>query len=154
MSRSAENPGEELHDGRASAFAAWLAMNDYLVDEEFLLFDVDDMPDEPFTEAGLRVAEAEALRRFPDAASALTAGNREQSDKFIRFLGQAFVRGLGGEWTNDARNGTDRAFLGVRFDGLERIITPPTLFTAALARRSGGEWAFVYRQAAKDLGRR
>ena len=55
------------HDG----FRAWLAMNDYLVDEDFLVFDVDGMPDDPFTQEGLRVAETEALRRFADSATAL-----------------------------------------------------------------------------------
>jgi hypothetical protein len=138
---------------RDEGFRAWLAMNDYLVDEDFLVFDVEDMPADPFTEEGLNVAEAEAIRRFPDPATALAEENREQSDKFIRYIGETFVRGLGGEWTNDAQDGTDRAFIGVRFEGLERIVTPPTLFTAALARRRGGEWAFVYHQAAKDLGR-
>jgi hypothetical protein len=138
---------------RDEGFRAWLAMNDYLVDEDFLVFDVEDMPEDPFTEEGLNVAEAEAIRRFPDPATALAEENREQSDKFIRFIGETFVRGLGGEWTDDAQDGTDRAFIGVRFDGLERIVAPPTLFTAALARRRGGEWAFVYHQAAKDLGR-
>ena len=30
-------------------------MNDYLFEEDFLVFDVDDMPDDPFTEEGLRI---------------------------------------------------------------------------------------------------
>jgi hypothetical protein len=134
-------------------FRAWLAMNDYLVDEDFLVFDVEDMPDDPFTEEGLRVAEAEALRRFPDSATALAPENREQSDKFIRFIGEVFVRSLGGEWTNDPGFGQGGAYLGVQFPGMEGSLEVPTLFTSALRRRDGESWAFVYRNRAEDLGR-
>lgn len=56
---------------RDDGFRAWLAMNDYLVDEGFLVFDVNGMPDDPFTQEGLRVAETEALRRFADSATTL-----------------------------------------------------------------------------------
>ena len=56
---------------RDEGFAAWLAMNEYLVEEEFLVFDVPGMPDDPFCEDGLRLAEAEALRGFADYHEAL-----------------------------------------------------------------------------------
>lgn len=125
-------------------------MNDYLVDEDFLVFDVSGMPDDPFSEDGLRVAEAEALRRFADSEEALAPANRELFDKFVRFVGEAFVRGIGGEWTNRPYVDDGRAYLGLRFPWTEYTLTMPTLVTAALARRTGEEWAFVYRCQLED----
>jgi hypothetical protein len=68
---------------RDEGFAAWLAMNEYLVEEDFFFFDVQGMPDDLFCEDGLRAAEAEALRRFTDYHEALAAPNRELFDKVI-----------------------------------------------------------------------
>jgi hypothetical protein len=79
---------------RDEGFAAWLAMNEYLVEEEFLGFDVQGMPDDPFCEHGLRVAGAEALRRFTDYHEALAAPNRELFDKFVAFLVRRSFEGL------------------------------------------------------------
>jgi hypothetical protein len=141
---------EPTPGSRDEGFAAWLAMNAYLVEEDFLVFDVDGMPDDPFGEDGLRVAEAEALRRFTDYHEALAAPNRELFDKFVRFLGETFVRGIGGEWTNRPHEDDGNAYLGVRFPWTEYPLTIPTMVTAALARRTGEEWAFVYRCKLKD----
>jgi hypothetical protein len=135
---------------RDEGFAAWLAMNEYLVEEDFLVFDVHGMPDNPFSEAGLRIAEAEALHRFADYHEALAAPNRELFDKFVRFLGETFVRGIGGEWTNLPYMDDGKAYLGVRFPWTEYTLTIPTMVTSALARRTGEEWAFVYRCKLED----
>lgn len=134
---------------REEKFASWLAMNEYLVEDDFLVNDVDGMPDNPFSEEGLRVAEAEALRRFGDADQALAPENREVYDKFLRFIGEAIIRGVGGEWTNRPLVDDGKAYLGLRFPWRRETLTIPTLFTAALGRRTGEEWAFVYRSLIK-----
>jgi hypothetical protein len=134
---------------RDEKFASWLAMNEYLVEDDFLVNDVDGMPSDPFSEEGLRVAEAEALRRFDDADQALAPENRELYDKFVRFIGEAIIRGVGGEWTNRPLVDDGKAYLGIRFPWRKETLTVPTLFTAALARRTGEEWAFVYRNLIK-----
>lgn len=135
---------------RDEGFAAWLAMNEYLVEEDFLVFDVQGMPDDPFSEDGLRVAEAEALRRFADHHEALAAPSRPLFDKFVRFVGEAFVRGVGGGWTNRPYMDDGSAYLGLRFPWTEYTLTVPMMVTAALARRTGEEWAFVYRCKLED----
>lgn len=135
---------------REEGFAAWLAMNDYLLDCEFLAGDVPGMPDDAFSEQGLRVAEAEALRRFANASDALAPSNREMYDKFVRFIGEVFARTLGGAWTNKPAVDDGSAYLGVRFPWRTDPLTIPTLFTSALHRRTGDQWAFVYRNARED----
>ena len=142
-------PDADRPASRDEGFAAWLAMNDYLVDEDFLVNDVDGMPDDPFTADGLRVAEAEALRRFDSPEDALAPQNRELYDKFVRFLGEAIIRGVGGEWTNRPLVDDGKAYLGLRFPWRKETLTVPTLFTAALARRTGEEWAFVFTNLVK-----
>jgi hypothetical protein len=134
---------------RDEKFAAWLAMNDYLVEEDFLVNDVPDMPTDPYTEEGVRAAEAEALRRFRDADDALAPQNRELYDKFVRFLGEAIIHGVGGEWTDRPMVDDGKAYLGIRFPWREETLTIPTLVTAALNRRTGEEWAFVFRTQLK-----
>jgi hypothetical protein len=137
---------------RDEGFAAWLAMDEYLVEDDFLVFDVSGMPDNPYSEDGLRVAEAEALRRFDSINQGLALENRELYDKFVRFIGQAIIRSVGGEWTNRPLVDDGKAYLGLRFPWRNETLTVPTLFTAALARRTGEEWAFVHRNLVKDKG--
>ena len=126
-------------------FQAWLAMNEYLVECEFLIFDVDGMPDDPYTEEGLRIAEAEALRRFPDLASARAPENAAMFDKFVRFLGETLVRRLNGEWTNDAGMDREVPYIGVQIPEMSISTNIPLLVTSAMARRTGDRWAFVLR---------
>jgi hypothetical protein len=71
-------------------------------------------------------------------------------DKFGRFLGETFVRGIGGEWTNRPYVDDGSAYLGVRFPWTEYTLTIPTMVTSALARRTGEEWAFVYHRKLAD----
>ena len=141
---------DPAHATRDERFAAWLAMNEYLVTCDFLVFDVDGMPEDPFCEDGLRIAEAEALRRFADTAEALAEDNRELFDKFVRFLGEAFARGVGGEWTNRPYADDGRAYLGIRFQWTQYTLTIPTLVSSAMARRTGDHWASVYRYTLED----
>ncbi|PZS32391.1 MAG: hypothetical protein DLM58_09885 [Pseudonocardiales bacterium] len=135
--------------GRGSrdvGFRAWLAMNDYLLECEFLDGDVTGMPDEPYSEAGLRVAEAEMLRRFSGIDDALASANREMFDKFIRFVGAAFVNGLGFQWTNKPAGHDDgKAYIAVEMPSIDTQLSVSSLVTAAAKRRTGDEWAFVYR---------
>jgi hypothetical protein len=133
-------------------FQAWLAMMDYLVEDDFLVFDVDDMPEDPYSEAGLRIAEAAALRSFATIEDVLAPGNRELYDKFVRFIGQTFVRALGFRWTNVPVTDNGTAYLGIENPAIKTALEVATLLTSAVARRSGDEWAFVFRNMRKRLG--
>lgn len=137
-------------DRRDEGFASWLAMNDYLLDCELLAGDVPGMPDDPYTEEGLRVAEADALRRFSSVAELVAPTNRDMLDKFVRYVGQTFVRGLGGQWTNRPLVDTGRAYVGISFPWREHTLEIPTLVTSAIARRTGDRWARVYTMAQED----
>jgi hypothetical protein len=134
---------------RDEGFRAWLSLNDYLLDE-FLSADVPDMPADAFTEDGLRSAENAAINRFADPDEALAEPNRELYDKFVRFIGETFIRSLGGRWTNKPLVDDGSAYLGVLFPWSSEPLTVPTLFTSALARRTGQQWAFVYRNMRED----
>lgn len=137
---------------RDEGFQAWLAMNDYLLDCEFLAGDVVGMPDDPYSEAGLRVAEAEMLRRFSGIDDALVSANREMFDKFIRFVGVTFVNGLGFQWTNKPVGYDDgKAYIAVEMPSIDTQLEIPSLVTAAAKRRSGDEWAFIFRNMRKRL---
>ena len=136
-------------DPRDEGFTSWLAMNDYLLDCEFLAGDVPGMPDDPYTVAGLRAAEAEALRRFASVSEMLAADNRAMLDKFVRYVGETFVR-LGGEWTNKPLVDNGKPYVGVRFPWREHTLEVPTLVTSAAARRTGDRWARVYVMAQED----
>ncbi|MDQ2845718.1 MAG: hypothetical protein M3Y77_05080 [Actinomycetota bacterium] len=48
---------------------------EYLVEEDFPVFDVDGMPEDPYTEGGLKIAESAALQQFPTVASIVGSGN-------------------------------------------------------------------------------
>lgn len=149
MSNDAQLAGGGGTVSRDEGFAAWMAMMDYLVEYDFLTFDVDGMPDDPYSEEGLRVAEAEALRRFDGSAAALAPENRELYDKFVRFVGEVFVRSLGGQWTNVPMVDDGKAYLGIRFPWRPETLPIPTLVTSALHRRTGEQWTFVYRNMRK-----
>jgi hypothetical protein len=148
--------GIPVPDGRTvtrdEGFASWLAMNEYLVEDDFLVNDVDGMPADPFSAEGLAVAEAAALQHFADRAAVTAPDNRELFDKYIRFIGEAFVRGLGFTWTNKPKAFDDgRAYLAVENATLDAQLEVGKMLTAAMSRRTGEEWAFVYRNMQEDL---
>jgi hypothetical protein len=123
---------------RDEGFASWLAMNDYLVEEDFLLNDVDGMPEDPYSAEGLTVAEAAALERFPDKQSVVAPENRELFDKFIRFIGEAFVKGLGFSWTNKPKGFDDgKAYIAVENTTIDAQLEVAKLLTMAVSRRTG-----------------
>ena len=97
----------------------------------------------------MRVAEADALRRFDSPEQALALQNRDLYDKYVRFIGEVIIRSLGGTWTNKPLHDDGTAYLGLSLPWRKEPLTIPTLFTAALARRTGDEWAFVHRNLRK-----
>jgi hypothetical protein len=144
-------PEQTAEPSREEGFAAWLAMNDYLLDCEFLAGDVPGMPADPYSEDGLRVAEGDALRRFASIDDVLAPENRAMYDKFIRFIGETFVRGLGAVWTSRPMVDDGQPYIGVRLPGQAETLEIPTMLTSAVHRRTGDEWAFVFRNAREDL---
>ncbi len=154
MSDQSSTSREGSTVSRDEGFRAWLAMSDYLLDCEFLAGDVVGVPDDPYSEVGLRVAEAEMLRRFSGIDDALTPANSDMFDKFIRFVGAAFVNGLGFQWTSKPAGHDDgRAYIAVEMPGINTQLSIPSLVTAAADRRTGDEWEFVFRNMRKRLER-
>ncbi|MGI9092891.1 MAG: hypothetical protein ACR2FF_05515 [Mycobacteriales bacterium] len=136
---------------RDEGFQSWLAMNDYLIECEFLVYDVEGMPENPYSEQGLRVAEADFLRRFASAEDMLTPENREMFGKFIRFVGEVFVHALGFGWTNKPTAFDDgKPYLGIEHPAVGQIDVPRSV-TAAVYRRSADEWGFVFRNMKEDI---
>lgn len=135
-----------------SGFKAWLKMMPYVV-EDFLTFNMSGMSDDPYSVEGLRKAEAAALKRFANYHTVFDKANRDDADKFIRFLGQAFVEAFGGQWVNlpaDKEAG-ELAQVAVRLpfrkDG---YVTPVTLLTTAVHRRTGQVWSKVFQSAMEE----
>lgn len=138
---------------RSEWFAAWLSMNDFVIEDQFFVDDVPNMPDNPYSEGGLRVAEAAALASFTDTQQVLAPDNRELFDRYLRYLGETFVRALGFIWTNTPKAFDDgKPFVAVGNDQIDVQIEIPPLLTSAVARRTGDEWAFIFRNTAEDLG--
>jgi hypothetical protein len=135
---------------RGEGFQAWLAKTEYLLEGEFLDGDVTGMPENPYTEEGLRIAEAEALRRFASSAEIREPANREMYGKFMRYVGETFVQALGAEWTSSPMVDDGKPYIGLRYPWKPKTVNVATLVTSALARRSGDQWAFVFRMADED----
>lgn len=97
--------------------------------------------------------QAEALRRFTDYHEALAAPNRELFDKFVPFLGETFVRGIGGEWTNRPYVDDGSAYLGVRFPWTEYTLTIPTddghRRVGPAYRRGVGVWVSLHARGSR-----
>ncbi|MFE5475156.1 hypothetical protein ACFQ9R_05600 [Nocardia sp. NPDC056541] len=138
---------------------AWLADMDAGL-ETFFAVDVRDMPVEPFTAAGLDHAEQALLHRFSSSDSLLDVKNAGMVDRFHRYLGETFIKsGFEGRWMN-VRITSGRG-TGVFFDrrGFEPVVREPftdsylevvMLALAAVERRTGHEWSWVYRNAEED----
>ena len=81
------------------AWLAWLADMDAVVTQfvstEFSGADID-----PFTSEGLILAEARALDRWANIAEFKDPSNADLADKYIRYLGEVFVRNFGARWVN------------------------------------------------------
>lgn len=131
---------------RDAGFQSWLAMQEFYLDE----FLGDDMPAmaDPYSPDGLSTAEGIALTRFANKDEA--TADPEMTTKFIRFIGECFVRRLGGRWTNRPAEDDGQPFIGIAFSWTPNTLAIPTLYTSAFARRSGQQWAKVYRFTAED----
>jgi hypothetical protein len=148
----------ELKRQRQEKFEAWLAMNDYLLDCEFLAGDVPGMPDDPYSRAGLVVAEANALERWANAEEALAPDSIDMYWKLVRFVGETFVRTLGYEWTCVPNHSDDQgeSWIAVQFPGDDLQLQLPGLVTTVISPergRKGGRWAWVWDNMAEDTAK-
>ncbi|MBO0827510.1 MAG: hypothetical protein J2P24_06990 [Streptosporangiales bacterium] len=113
---------------------------------------VPDMPADPWSEEGLRHAEAAALERFPDADSAdpeTAQAGADVIDGFRRYLGELLVRRFEGAWV----------YVDLGATGLVPAVALPYspeyfdvggALTMAVQRRTGGEWSAVHRFQRED----
>ena len=142
------NTGEEIEAERKRLaplqqrpeWLEWLAgMESGL--ETFFTQIVPNMPDDPWTEEGMRVAEAAALEYFPDKDSAnarKTPENLQVIDSFVRYLGEVSVRCFEGVWMCGVDEGGEPEQLIVEPYSTVEVPIRARL-TATMRRRTGHE---------------
>ncbi|AKU14754.1 hypothetical protein [Luteipulveratus mongoliensis] len=136
---TAEELAQMERDQQDPEFVAWLAA----MDEDLRVFfeqDVPDMPENPWSEEGLRHAEQAAVSFF--WAHDLDWPEREV--RFARYLGEVFTRSFEGSWK----------WIDVRGDGKAPVVRRPSMpnyfevanqVRAAVSERSGETWAELFR---------
>jgi hypothetical protein len=134
-------------DQQNPQFLAWLSR----MDDELALFferDVPDMPADPFTEEGLRRAEAAAIRLFwhrtpEDGPFAY------RKERFERFIGEVFVRKVEGKWM----------WINVSVHGHAPVVSRPATplylepdgqLSQSLTEKCTDGWTFVFRNSVES----
>ncbi|WP_405159851.1 hypothetical protein OG203_25745 [Nocardia sp. NBC_01499] len=140
-------------DQQDPRWLAWLGDMDRQIDR-FLNETVPDMPNNPWSAEGLRLAEKAALELFPTPASVDQPENRDLADQFHRFVGEVFRRNFEGVWRNvpsfdDAK----------RSRGFGPVIQRPfavfylgviQTLTTAIDRRAGNIWSQSFGYSEED----
>ncbi len=105
MSKTQRNIKAELEqrqrDQEAPKWLEWVnpdLMNTQV--SKLLTETIPDMPDDPWSAAGLDRVEREILERFDTVPDVDTTDNREIADQITRFIGEVFRRNFEGEWCN------------------------------------------------------
>jgi len=149
MARS--DPEQTAYDAAQhdEKFLSWVAMNEGVLELEFDE-DVPDLPERPWGEDALRIAERAALERFDSSSAPFSKDGWESSWRFVRFIGQTFVDAFDGLWVNLPGEDGKPPRVAVTLPFSETYLQPITLLTMAMGRRTGEEWAKVYRYAAED----
>lgn len=120
--------------------------------EDFFADVVPDLPEDPWTDAGLRAAEAAALRVFPDLAAAdpdRRGSNRRLIDQFSRYLGEGLVRRFEGRWLlvdldpDELQPAVGLPYASIYF-GVRGSVT------MAADRRTGSEWSKIFQYQDED----
>lgn len=144
--------GEEfLAAQRDPAWIAWLGDMDAVV-TNFVHTEFADTTVDPFSADGLLVAEARALERFGSIAEFKAEENGELADQYVRYLGEVFVRNFDGRWVNILQP-TKGLVASVEYPYPGWYLNPRSFITAALHRRTGKEWAFVFGNEAVDYAK-
>lgn len=130
-------------------FQSWVAMNEPMLELEFD-DDVPDLPDRPWDDRALDIAEAAALKRFASPEDTFSDGNTAAAWRFVRFIGETFVESFEGTWVNLPASKGQRQRVGVELPFRTMYLEPISLLTSAMGRRTGVEWSTVYRYAAED----
>ncbi|MBF6363095.1 hypothetical protein [Nocardia farcinica] len=140
-------------DQQDPRWLAWLSEMDGAV-TRFLSETVPDMPENPWSAAGLRRAEATALELFPTPESVELPENRHVADGFFRFVGEVFRRAFEGRWQNVPDYDDEQ-----RSHGFGPVVDRPfsenyldviPLLTTAVARRTGQLWASIFGYSLED----
>ena len=121
-------------------FEGWLTFLDEALGE-FL----DELPDDvrrqlDSSPTSLDVLEGWLLQTFPSVQALIADDARLLLDGAARYVGQTFIRHLGGHWDIDLDNPQDEHFMVPflnDFAGQYSALSPITLVTAATDRRSG-----------------
>jgi len=129
-------------------FRAWVAMNEAVVELEFEVEEVPELPAAPWGADALDVAERAALRRFPDR-QVFAPEHQQSAWRYVRFLGQVYVDAFEGRWVAlPDQAGVSQPAVDLPFRQTYR--EPIADLTAAMARRTGTEWSTAFRYAEED----
>lgn len=137
-------------------YLKWLAGMDAAI-EHFLSHDVPEMPADPWSAEGLRVAEQAALRAFPSMDAVDAPENAELADRFRRYLGEVWVRKFEGRWVNvpagrqDYYGGTFEPAIAAP-DNPNYLFVVPRL-NSAVHDRTGVSWSDIYRYSEVDYSK-
>lgn len=149
MTRSEDEQRQHDVAQHDEKFLSWVEMNEGVLELEFDE-DVPDLPEKPWGQEALRIAEARALEIFPSKAEVFDEEHWDTSWRFVRFIGQTFIDAFDGFWVNLPGEDRARAKVVVQLPFRTMYLEPINLLTAAVSRRTGEEWARVYGYAEED----
>lgn len=141
---TAEELAQHEKDQQDPAWLEWLAGMDSAL-AVFFTDDVPGLPEDPYTEEGLRHAERAALEYFPTKFSPDRPKNQERADRFRRFIGETFVRNFEGRWRNFAAGRVSHPVAEII--AFTNIDPAEQLSSALWLDRDGESWAYVFGNA-------
>lgn len=140
-------------------FIGWVAG----MDERLAWFRAAVIPEfigDPYTLDAINYAEQRLLEMFPSREHMRSTPETDAIiDGFARFVGEAFVRGLGGQWMKIPRRKPDEVrdrwysavvSLGEGPQDMRDFAMIPTI-NSAVGRRSGSEFAWLWNHAVEDM---
>lgn len=132
-------------------YEAWHAMMDFQLAEFF--GEVDIPVTDRYSRRGLEIAEGEFLQRFSDVETALEPQNQQVTDRFMRYLGQTFVKSFDGRWDFVEGEGMP-PYVGVAVPIYANYYRVLQLTLAALKHRRCHYWADLYGYAENRFAKR
>ncbi|MFE9328183.1 hypothetical protein ACIHDR_43265 [Nocardia sp. NPDC052278] len=131
-----------LDDQLAPAWVEWLAYKTDALDR-FVTHDVPQLPQDRYSETGIRIAERALLTRFTALETADPAD--PLLTRFGCYLGEVFTQSLDGHWYNDPFPDARLPRATVRFLYADVRLCVREQVVLALHYRSGTYWSQIYR---------
>ena len=130
-------------------FRSWLAMQDAVMELEFIVSDVPELRNHLYTREGLVIAERVLLERYRNRAEAYSSENFTVTSRFAYFIGETFRRATEGRWVAlpQTKGG---ALPGVDVEFRSGFFNANRLVNLVLIERTGTELSMVFDYAVRD----